>query len=188
MWSKFYQTEDSPENRQKYVERVALYSDGSAREEEGIDKYSRLIAPAFIEDMKKVYPLMTTEEFISRLKGTAYVETHGGDYGVYQGGTPNNRLTEPKEGMPGRGWWQVEAKTARNLMDDSDKRILIGEKSIEIIEGENLTLEGLRAMDDDDLGEVIAHTPAIGVMFAAALYATQTLADQQRIEKQRTNK
>tara|TARA_R110000823_G_scaffold283977_2_gene402126 strand:+ start:1909 stop:2511 length:603 start_codon:yes stop_codon:yes gene_type:complete len=188
MWSKFYQTDDSPENRQKYIDRVALYSDGSAKEEEGIDKYSRLIAPAFIGDMQKVYPLMTLEEFTKRLKETAYVETHGGDYGVYQGGTPNNRLTEPKKGMPGRGWWQVEAKSARNLMDDSDKKILIGEKSIEIIESEGLTLDSLRAMDDDALGEVIAQTPAIGVMFAAALYATQTLANKQLIEKQRTGK
>ena len=73
-------------------------------------------------------------------------------------------------------------------MDDSDKKILIGEKSIEIIESEGLTLDSLRAMDDDALGEVIAQTPAIGVMFAAALYATQTLANKQLIEKQRTGK
>ena len=175
MWSKFYQTEDSPENRQKYVERVALYSDGSAREEEGIDKYSRLIAPAFIEDMKKVYPLMTTEEFISRLKGTAYVETHGGDYGVYQGGTPNNRLTEPKEGMPGRGWWQVEAASARDLMDDSNKKLLLGKNAKQLIVDAGFNLEKLRAMKDDELGEAIAHSPLLGAVFVADKYATALL-------------
>jgi len=178
LWSRLYQTDDSPENRQKYLNTVKLYTKGSdgyegpAQEEVEIDKSARLAADAFLGDMQNVDPAFTMEKFVNLIKQTAYLETHGGAYGVYQGSTPNNILTEAKKGSPGRGWWQVEAATARDLMDGSNKKLLLGKNAKELIVKAGFNLEALKSMKDDELGEAIAHSPLLGAMFVADKYAT----------------
>ena len=164
-WSFNYNEKADLTKSAKFLLDAARFSDGSAPEEEAIDKWSGEAADAFIGDMRKVFPDMQLEDFKRLLKNTAYHESSGGQF------------VDQMNGGPAKGWWQVEPSTARDLLDDTKRAILIGPKANKIFEQEGFSIDALKNMDDKQFEEVLK-IPAINVVFAAAKYATSTLQDK----------